>query len=83
MSQYFEDYNYQKNNYDNDSQFTDDKNISELSEIKKYNSSEDENSESDTQIYKFTNKYSMGGTACVMLIIIVILLYIYFNYWKK
>lgn len=76
MSQYFED--YQKNNYDNNSQFTDDKNISELSEIEKY-SAED----SDTQIYKFTNNYSIGGTMCVMLIIIVILLYIYFNYWKK
>lgn len=81
MSQYFEDYNHQKNNYDNNSQFNDDKNISELSEIKKYDMTE--NSEDDTKIYKFTNKYSIGGTACVMLIIIVILLYIYFNYWKK
>jgi hypothetical protein len=80
MSQYFDDYNYYKNNYDDNSQFTEDKQMSELSEVQKYDI---ESEDSDTKIYKFTNNYSIGGTACVVLIIIIILLYIYFNYWRK
>lgn len=76
MSQYFEDY----------LQFFNENSDGELSEIKKYNVSEEKDNvseESDTQIYEFSNKYSMGGIACVTLIIIMILLYIYFNYFEK
>ncbi len=80
MSQYFEGYNYSKDNYDNNSQFTDD-NKSELSAIKKYSS--DEDTESDVQVFEFKNNYSTMGGICVLLIIIIILVYIYFNHYKK
>lgn len=71
MSEYFEGYDSSEDN-------------SELSEIKKYNEYNeysDENND-NTAIYKFTNKYSLGGIGCA-LICVIILLYIYFNYYKK
>lgn len=81
MSQYFEDYN-PKNDYDNNDEFADDSN--ELKQIKKYQKLDsDEDTESDTQIYKFSNKYSIGGIACVLIIIVIVLLYIYFNHYKQ
>lgn len=81
--------------YDHSSQFTRDDEMNdyftgfkdesnEIAEIKKYDyENDDEESDSDTKIFKFTNKYSMGGLACVIMIILIIMIYIYFNYWKK
>jgi hypothetical protein len=50
--------------------------------INKYQQNEDD-SKNDLKVYKFSNNFSVGGATCTIIIIMIILLYIYFNYYSK